>query len=240
MCGSGGKGPSVMSVRNCVVSLLGGAAAALFAGFVMPVALAHAGVADTGPYETCAGTTCLVMGDYEPGSWTYSGFRPFFTDWKGEQAYNVEVTGADGSTVSAGSYDIKVEDYWSQFMSSSTYIYGDFTPADATVDPGPFGDLTGTAIYSTTFGSTTQVTINDAANGASYWIVTTPNYVNTVVTMDGASQDYIQYAGDAAPTLLWNSLDNSSYVPVPDYLIPDDPWYGLDFDPSEYAALAGF
>ncbi|SNV74310.1 Uncharacterised protein [Mycolicibacter terrae] len=228
-----------MSVRNRVLALLGGAAAALFAGFVMPAALANAGVADPGPYETCDGATCLVMGDYEPGTWTYSGFRPYFTDWKGDQVYNVEVTGADGSSVNAGSYDINVEDYWSTFMSSSTYIYGDYTPSGNTADPGPFDDLTGTTIYSTTYGAVNQLTINDAANGASYWIVTTPYYVNTVVTMDGASQDYIQYAGDAAPTFLWNSLDNSSYVPVPEYLIPADPWAGLDFDPSEYGALAG-
>jgi hypothetical protein len=228
-----------MSVRQRVVSLLGGAAAALFAGFVMPAALAHAGYADPGPYQTCEGSTCLVMGAYDPDTWTYSGFRPYFTDWKGDQAYNVEVTAADGSTVDAGSYDIKVEDYWSTFMSSSTYIYGEFTPTDAGADLGAFADLTGTTIYSTTYGNYHQVTINDAANGASYWIVTTPNYVNTEVTMDGASQDYIQYTGDAAPTLLWNSLDNSSYVPVPDYLIPADPWAGLDFDPGQYGAVAG-
>lgn len=228
-----------MSVRNRMLGLLGGVAAALVAGFVMPAALANAGVTDPGPYQTCEGSTCLVMGAYDPDTWTYSGFRPYFTDWKGDQAYNVEVTGADGSSVNAGSYDIKMEDYWSTFMSSSTYIYGEFTPADNAADPGPFGDLTGTTIYSTTFGAVNQLTINDAANGASYWIVTTPTYVNTVVTMDGASQDYIQYTGDAAPTLLWNSLDNSSYVPVPDYLIPDDPWAGLDFDPGQYGAVAG-
>lgn len=227
-----------MPVRNRVLSLLGGAAAALFAGLVIPAALAHAGSAATAPYETCEGTSCLVMGVYNPETWTYSGFRPYFTDWKGDQAYNVEVTESDGSTVNAGSYDIKVEDYWSTFMSSSTYTYGDFTPADGAADPGAFADLAGTTVYSTTFGNVNQVTINDAANDASYWIVTTPGYVNTVVTMDGASQDYIQYAGDAAPTFLWNSLDNSSYVAVPDYLIPADPWAGLDFDPSEYGAVA--
>ncbi|MDD7814359.1 hypothetical protein PP713_17470 [Mycobacterium sp. CSUR Q5927] len=228
-----------MSVRQRVVSLLGGVAAALFAGFVMPAALAHAGYADAGPYQTCEGSTCLVMGVYDPDTWAYSGFRPYFTDWKGDQVYNVEVTGADGATVDAGSYDIKVEDYWSTMMSSSTYTYGAFTAADTGADLGAFADLTGTTVYSTTFGDFHQVTINDAANGASYWIVTTPNYVNTEVTMDGASQDYIQYTGDAAPTLLWNSLDNSSYVPVPDYLIPDDPWAGLDFDPGQYGSVAG-
>ena len=221
-----------MSVRNRVLALLGGAAAALFAGCVMPAALAHAGVA--GPYQTCDGATCLVMGIDNPDTWTYSGFRPYFTDWKGDQVYNVEVAAANGSLVNAGSYDIKVEDYWSALMSSSTYTYGAYTPAEDGADPGAFAGLTGTTVYSTTFGDFNQVTINDAANGATYWIVTTPNYVNTEVTMDGASQDYIQYAGDAAPTLLWNSLDNSSYVSVPDYLIPADPWAGLDFDPSEY------
>lgn len=209
----------------------------------MPAALAHAGSVGNGPYETCDGAVCLVMGDVDPATWTYSGFRPYSTDWKGDQAYNVEVTGADGSTTNAGSYDIKVEDYWSQFMSSSTYQYGAFTPsADGTdLDLGSFGDLTGTSVYITTYGNFHQVTINDAANGASYWVVTTPSYVNTVVTMDGASQDYIQYAGASAPTFLWNSLDDSTFVPVPDHLIPGDPWAGLDFDPSEYlnGAVAG-
>lgn len=232
-----------MSLKACVVLLLGGAVAAVFAGFVMPAAFAHAAVADNGPYETCDGAVCLVMGDYQPDTWTYSGFRPYFTDWKGDQAYNVEVTGTDGSTVTAGSYDITVEDYWSTFMSSSTYRYGDFTAGgDGTgLDLGGFGDLAGTTVYSTTFGDYNQVTINDAATGANYWIVTTPSYVNTVVTMNGASQDYIQYTGDSAPTFLWNSLDDSTVVPVPDYLIPADPWAGLDFDPSEYlnGAIAG-
>lgn len=225
-----------MSVKARVLSLLGGAAAAVLAGFVLPAATAHAGLLDNGPYETCDGAVCLVMGDYQPDTWTYSGFRPYSTDWKGDQAYNVEVTGTDGSTADAGSYDIKVEDYWSQWMSSSTYRYGAFAPnADGTgLDLAGFGDLTGTTVYSTTFGSFNQVTINDAATGANYWIVTTPSYVNTVVTMDGASQDYIQYAGDGAPTLLWNSLVDSTFVPVPDYLIPADPWAGLDFDPSEF------
>ncbi|MEZ0382037.1 hypothetical protein [Mycobacterium sp. pW045] len=227
-----------MPVRHRVIALLVGAAAALLGGAVMPAALAHAGSADSGPYETCDGATCLVMAEYDPDTWVYSGFRPYFTDWKGEQAYNVAVTEADGSTVNAGSYDIKVEDYWSPFLSSSTYTYGDFTPTGEGADAGAFADLSGTTVYSTTFGDVNQVTINDAANGASYWIVTTPGYVNTVVTLDGASQDYIQYAGDAAPTFLWNSLDNPSYVAVPDYLIPDDPWAGLDFDPGEYGAVA--
>lgn len=232
-----------MSVKSRVLALLGGAAVALFAGAIMPTALAHAGVPDNAPYETCDGAVCLVMGDYKPDTWTYSGFRPYFTDWKGDQAYNVEVTGTDGSTVNAGSYDIKVEDYWSQWMNSSTYQYGAYTAAGdgAGLDLGGFGDLTGTTVYSTTFGDFNQVTINDAATGANYWIVTTPSYVNTVVTMGGASQDYIQYAGDAAPTFMWNSLDDSTFVPVPDFLMPSDPWAGLDFDPSDYApgALPG-
>lgn len=225
-----------MSLKTRVIALLGGAAAALFAGFVMPAALANAAGAVAGPYETCDGAACLVMGVDNPATWTYSGFRPYFTDWKGDQAYNVDVTGTDGTTTDAGSYDIKVEDYWSQFMSSSTYTYGAFTPsADGTgADLGAFGDLTGTTVYSTTFGDFNQVTINDAANGASYWIVTTPGYVNTVVTMGGVSQDYIQYTGDSTPSFLWNSLYDSGMVPVPDYLVPSDPWAGLDFDPSEY------
>jgi len=232
-----------MSIKARVLSLLGGAAAALFAGFVMPAALAHAGSVSNGPYETCDGAVCLVMGDVNPATWTYSGFRPYFTDWKGDQAYNVEVLGAGGTTTDAGSYDIKVEDYWSQFMSSSSYQYGAFTPSadGAGLDLGGFGDLTGTTIYRTTYGDFTQLTINDAATGANYWIVSTPSYVNIQVSMDGASQDYIQYAGDSSPTFLWNSLYDSSFVPVPDYLIPADPWAGLDFDPSEYlnSAVAG-
>ena len=232
-----------MSMRIRVLSLLGGAVAALFAGFVTPAALANAASAVDGSYATCDGASCLVMGVDNPDTWTYSGFRPYFTDWKGDQAYHVESTGADGSTVDTGSYDIKVEDYWSSWLSSSTYEYGDFTPAagaDGT-DSGAFADLTGTTIYITTFGDFNQVSINDAATGASYWIVTTPDYVNTEVTMDGASQDYIQYTGDATPTMMWDSLDDSGFVSVPDYLIPNDPWAGMDFDPSEFgdSVIAG-
>ncbi|MBS9534324.1 hypothetical protein KIH27_12080 [Mycobacterium sp. M1] len=218
-----------------MLALIGGAAAAAFALFAVPAALAHADTAGGGPYETCADGTCLVMGVDNPDTWTYGGFRPYFTDWKGDQAYNVDLSGADGTSTDAGSYDVKVEDFWTPLISSSTYHYGDFTPAagETGADLGAFADLTGTSVYTTTVGDFHQVTI-DASNGATYWIVTTPDFVNTVVTMDGASQDYIQHTGDAAPSFLWNSLTDPTFVSVPNYLIPDDPYSGIDFDPSQF------
>jgi hypothetical protein len=234
-----------------VLTLLGVGAATAFAAFALPMSAAHAaddGIAPGwggGPYETCAGAVCLVMGDENLDNWQYSGIRPYFTDWNGAQDYNVQYTSDDGSVTDAGTYNIKIEDIWSPFYASSDYEFGDFAPnADApdSLDLGWFGDLSGATIHKLSFfdGAITNLMINNVGpHDVSYWVVSTPDYTNTLVTADGVSADFIQY-GDSDPMFLWNSLFHSGLdeAQVPDYLVPADPFAGIDFDPSQYLADA--
>lgn len=225
-----------MPTLRRLLTLLGGAAAAVLAAVFAPMALGHAEAAG-GPYETCDGAACLVTGPDNPADWTYGGFRPYFTQWEGNQPYLVQVAQGDGTQVDAGSYDIKVSDTWTPQWYSDVYKYGDFTPAAGAegVNPGAFGDLTGTTVYNTVVGNYHNLTI-DEPNGDHYWVVSTPTYTNVEVTIanEGGSQDYMIQPGEAAPTMLWDSLWNPSFVAVPNYLVPDDPWAGIDFDPGQY------
>lgn len=262
-----------MSRSRSSLTLLGIGAAAAFAAVALPMAaIAHAddsgadnGIAPGyggGPYETCDGGVCLVMGDENLSDWTYSGIRPFFTMWEGDQEYQVQydpatasnppdglassdpsTSGDASTTVDAGSYDIKVEDFWNPIYYSSDYQFGDFTPdADAPANAssliGWYGDMSGATIDKTSAfdGEVTNLTMyNIGPDDANYEVFSTPDFTNTVVTADGASADYIQIGNDA-PVFLWNSLFHSGLAEaqVPSFLIPDDPFSGIDFDPSEY------
>lgn len=219
-----------------VLALLGGTAAAVTAALIMPAGNAEATTAAGGPYETCDGAVCLVMGPDNPADWTYGGLRPMFTQWQGTQPYLVDVTNPDGSVTDAGSYAVNVSDTWTPMAYSDVYTYGDFTPTVGaeSVNLGAFGDLSGTTVYDTVIGNFHNLTI-DLPNGVSYWVLSTPTFTNTVVTIasEGGSQDYLQ-VGNAEPTLLWDALWNPSIVPVADYLEPADPYAGIDFDPSSF------
>ncbi|MEO8815632.1 MAG: hypothetical protein ABI394_10390 [Mycobacterium sp.] len=205
-------------------------------GYPVPTAADIAALPDD-----CSGAVCLVMGD--PIAGTYGGFRPYMTDWQGTQGYNVDVTQADGSTITAGSYDVQMQDFWSSLMSVSQYHYGDFVPnAAAGIDPSDLngmGDLSGVSVYDTSYldGAFKFLAINDPG-GLSYYVTTTETatgtFTNTLVTGANASADYYQM-GDAAPTFLYNSLNNGGEFPqVPDFATPPDPWAALDFNPADY------
>lgn len=237
-----------MGKSRRLLTLFGVGAAAAFAALVLPMSAAHAAGGENsgippvpgwdGTYESCEGVVCLVM---EPltresveSGWAYSGIRPFITDWKGDQLYNVTYDGAN-----VGSYDIKIEDYWNSFFSSSAYQFGDFVPsAEASdgFDLGDFDDLSGASIYKVTVGDFTNLTMNGVgAHDLNYWVMSFGETDYTVVTdpAAGISQAYLQI-GDADPTFLWNSLLHGWFAPVPDYLIPNDPFASLDFDPCDY------
>lgn len=223
-----------------------------------------------GTYETCDGGVCLVMGKEDLNDWTYHGIRPFFTTWDGNQQYEVEYNPAtaqnppdglvssdlspadagiageettitDAGMVDAGSYDIKVADFWNPLFTSEDYTFGKFipnpdAPANAASEIGWYGDMSGATIDKTTLGDITNLTmVGVGTHDANYEVLTVGDFTNTVVTVDGASADYIQ-TGDDAPVFLWNSLFHSGIeeAAVPNFLIPDDPFAGTDFEPTQY------
>ncbi|CAJ1504466.1 hypothetical protein [[Mycobacterium] holstebronense] len=233
-----------MWVSRRLLNLVGMGAAAAFAALVLPAATANAAgdpFLDGGPYETCNGAVCMVMGDILDGGWTYQGVRPFITDWKGDQPYTITYTDGD-NTLDAGTYNIKIEDYWNSFFSTRAYQFGDFAanpnlPADFDVSSlGNFGYLSGSSIYAVNIGDFTNLTINGVGpHDLNYWVMSTGNLDYTVVTDPGnfTSAAYITI-GDDDPLFLWNSLFHSWIPEVPDYLVPNDPFASLDFDPSQY------
>lgn len=248
----------IMGKLRRLVELLGLGGSAAFVAIVLPMAVAHAGEGDDGvfpgwgggPYESCNGGVCLVMEPLTQESvendWQYSGVRPYFTEWKtaDPQVYNVQVDQGNGESINAGSYDIKISDTWTPLVAMYDYTYGDFVPnADAAgLDLGWFGDLSGATVNKTTLfdGAITSLTMNNVGpHDVSYWVFSTPDYTNVMVTADGVSADYIQF-GDSDPGFLWNSLPHSGMLEaqVPDYVIPNDPFSGIDFDPSQYFGAA--
>lgn len=237
-----------------LLTLLGLGAAAAFAALALPTSAAHAAGPGTSPipgwgddpWESCNGAVCLVMEPLTRESveqdWTYEGIRPFITDWKGDQAYNVMFTpdGAEQSIL-AGTYNITIEDYWNSFFSTSAYQFGDFVAnpdaSDISLsDLGNFGYLSGSSIYEINIGDFTNLTINGVGpHDLNYWVVSNGDFSYNVVTdpSNFTSVGYIQ-VGDDAPMQLWNSFVHPWAPEVPDYLIPNDPFALLDFDPADF------
>lgn len=239
-----------MPKRHRVLSLLGGSAAALVAGFAAPMALGHADdqlppsfPPYNGPYQTCVDDACLTMGD--AGAWSYSGFRPFFTDWEvTDQPYTVTLDGQ-----AAGSYLVDIEDTWSALVSVSEYHFSDFDPTAlglehaAPEDTALHGfdglsgaDITDVSWFGGRFNLLTIEGVTLHGHELNYSVISTPEFTNTMVyTSDSpANVDYIQFAGSDEPDVLWNTFFHSWLPPVPDYLVPADPFTDLDFDPGEY------
>lgn len=225
-------------------TLLGVGAAAAFVALALPTAAHAAGdpFLDGGPWESCDGAVCLVMGDILDGNWKYEGIRPVITDWKGDQPYIVQYTGEDGNVVDAGSYVVKIEDYWNSFFSTSAYQFGDFTANSALADDfdlsdlGNFGYLAGSSVYQINIGDFTNLTINGVGpHDLNYWVMSLGDINYTVVTdpINFTSAGLIQFA-EEAPQQIWNSLFHSWTPDVPDYLIPSDPFASLDFDPCDF------
>lgn len=216
-------------------AVVAGAAAALPASLVLPMALGHAipHLGDT--YETCNDAVCLVMGDPH-GNWHYGGIRPLFTSWNGEQPYNVIVNGADGP-VNAGSYDVTVHDTWNPLLTFSEYHYGAFTPNDAApagIDIGQFADMTGAAIRDIHYGDYHLLMMSDIGEHDLGYIAIATQEVTHYLAYDATgTAAFVQYAGEA-PMQLWNSLFHSWIPWPPEYLIPADPFSGVDFDPGEF------
>ena len=228
-----------------LLTLIGVGAAAGFAALVLPMSAANAAgdpSTEGGPWETCDGAVCLVMGSPLDGDWKYEGVRPVITDWKGDQPYTVQYTGEDGNVIDTGTYNIKIEDYWNSFFSTSAYQFGDFTvnpdlPEDFDLsDLGNFGYLAGSSIYQIHIGDFTNLTINGVGpHELNYWVMSLGDTSYTVVTdpINFTSAGLIEFAGEG-PMQIWNSLFHSWTPEVPDYLIPPDPFASLDFDPCDF------
>ncbi|MCV7384561.1 hypothetical protein [Mycolicibacter longobardus] len=245
-----------MWVSRRLLTLLGVGAAAAFAALVLPMSAAHAAGEGSGPpplpgwgggpYETCNGAVCLVMEDLTRESvardWTYEGIRPFITDWKGDQAYNVVYSPEDAEAIQAGTYNIKIEDFWNSFYSTSAYQFGDFVvnpdlPEDFNLSAlGQFGYLSGSSIYVINIGDFTNLTMNGIGpHDMNYWVMSAGDFTYTVATdpTTFTSAGYFEI-GDDGPVQLWNSLFHPWVPNVPDYLIPNDPFALLDFDPADF------
>jgi hypothetical protein len=227
-----------MPTSRRLLSLLGGAAAALLTSFFLPMAVGHAAGADGGPYETCDGAVCLVQDPGHLADWNYSGVRPLVTDWQGTQPYSVEVNGDD-----VGSYSITAEDTWTPLYHVWHYEYGDFTPAVAGSDPdlGAFAGQSGASVYDASMlngdvNFLTLIDIEQHGHELSYYVTSVGDFTNVAVVdpVHGTSADFIQ-SGDSAPQFVYNSLFHGGFFPqVPDYLVPGDQFAGLDFNPGDF------
>lgn len=236
-----------MGKTHRLLTLVGVGAAAAFAAMILPMASATAATDLFGnpvgtAYETCHGAVCLVMDEVTRESagtdWKYEGIRPWITDWKGDQLYNVT---HDGQEV--GSYTIKIEDFWNSFYSTSAYQFGDFVPsAEASeYDLGNFGELSGASIYQINLfdGAFTNLTMNGVgAHDLNYWVMSAGDLTYSVVTdpLKGVSAGLLQI-GEEAPMQLWNSLFHGWTPEIPDYLIPNDPFAALDFNPCDFLGM---
>ena len=223
---------------------LGVIAAPLLTAFAAATAVGHAAAGDV--YQTCDGGVCLTFDQDNLADWHYTGIRPFFTNWEGDQSYLVQVAQDDGTTLDAGSYMIKILDSWNPFMAVSTYEYGDFVPNGdiSGLDLGWWDDLAGATVRDANWfnGMFHQLTLYDIGpHGMNYNVMTFGDFTATVVTandMDNASAMFYQ-VGDSDPVFLWNALFHSWLPDIPDQFIPADPFAGIDFDPGDFGLDVG-
>lgn len=228
-----------MSKQHRFVPLLGAAVGGVAAAAVLPLALAHA--------DDCTSVYCLVSGG-DPTNVTYEGFRPVITDWQSDQPVNVDVPGSSFVGDVAGSYNVSEQDVSSPLFDNSMYTYSTFTPApdnpggidseglagatvyDYSVGPGS-GELAGEPTY-----LLNNLVVN-YADGTTTDMTTDPGvYTNFLDTTSTGSGDWIEFAGQSTPTLLWDTLNSSAFPAAlfnPADVLPPDIWF-----PDLAAAIA--
>lgn len=222
-------------LRLLALPLLGAAAGALVTAAVIPIAVAHADDCDSG--------ACTLVSGGEPTDIFYSGFRPIVTDWADNQPVNVEVTPSDGGAAFvSGSYNVSEADYKWPVYDISEYHYGTFTPAADNPDGSYSDGLSGASVYDFRFGpgmgatSTGQLgdvpsgqpgdladyTIAAYPNGAFTGVLTVPGEFQNVFEFDGTgAADFIYYAGQDKPVMLFDTLYDPAPLQAPDLLPPD-------------------
>jgi hypothetical protein len=217
-----------MSPQRRLLTALGAAMGAAF----MSAALAS--MAAASPADCDAGG-CLTLGG-DPTDVGYLGFRPFATDWWGNQP----VDAVNQAGVVVGSYNVVEQDYLSSIFDASLYHYDDFTPADGSTAGDPVG-MSGVSIYDVGFGpglggsdgavdASGQSVLLDSITALSpdgnyYEVVTGPDgFLNTLEISPTdlfGSADFITLPGQDTPTVLWDTLWSASVPDVPDILPPD-------------------
>jgi hypothetical protein len=208
--------------------LLGALGAGVWAAFM---SAAVATMAAASPVD-CESGECLTLGG-DPTDVGYLGFRPFATDWWGNQP--VDVVNQHGDVL--GTYNVFEQDFLSSIFDASLYHYDDFTPADNSTGGDPFG-MSGTWVYDVGFGpglggsggaedASGQSVLLDSLSvlsndGTYYEVVTGPAGFQNILEFSPTdlfgSADFITLAGHDTPTMVWDTLP---YALVPD--VPDLP-----------------
>jgi hypothetical protein len=220
-----------MSTQTRLLAALGAAVGALVFAVTVSTAFASA--------DDCASGECSLGLGGDPTDVGYLGFRPFATDWWGNQP--VDVVTQDGGTL--GTYNVFEQDFLSPIFDASLYHYGDFTPAGDSTGDDPYG-LSGMWLYDVGFGpglggpdaaedaSGQSVLMHSLTglgpDGTYYWVVTGPSGIqNTLQVSPTAlfgSSDYITIPGQDQPIMLWDELPHTVLGPadVSSMLPPDD------------------
>lgn len=218
-----------MSTQSRLLAAVGGAVVG--AAFM---SVAAASMAAASPIDCDAGG-CLTLGG-DATDVGYLGFRPFATDWFGNQP--VDVVNQTGGVL--GTYNVLEQDFLSPIFDASLYHYGDFTPASGSTAGDPFG-MSGMWLYDVGFGpglggsdgakdASGQSVLLDSVTALSpdgnyYEVVTGPGGFENILQISPTnlfgSADFITFPGQDTPMMLWDDLPDASVPDVPDILPPD-------------------
>lgn len=213
--------------RRLLAAIGAGVWTALMYAAVAPMAAAS-------PLDCDAGA-CMSLGG-EATDVGYLGFRPFATDWWGNQP--VDVMSQHGDVL--GSYNVLEQDFLSPLFDASLYHYGNFAPADGSTAADPTG-MSGMWLYDVGFGpglgsaggavdASGQAVLLDsltglAPDGTYYWVVTGSSGFQNILEISPTnlfgSADFITVPGHDAPIMVWDELPDASVPHVP-VLPPDD------------------
>ncbi|MGA9492660.1 MAG: hypothetical protein WBV80_20745 [Mycobacterium sp.] len=222
-----------MVIQRRLLSAVAAAAGGLAAAAFFPSAFAHA--------DGCNLGECTLVSGGHPTDVNYSGFRPFFADWKDTQPVNVDVT-QGGVTTIAGSYDVNEQDYENQLLDQAIYKFGNFTPSADNITGINSDNLAGTTVYDFWTGPFGTNAAGDPTyhfnnlnvfygNGAHTEITTVSGqYTNFLIGDGHATGDWILEAGQTTPRLIWDSLPSSEFPStyIADLLpnvLPPDEWF---------------
>ena len=225
------RGAPMLKRRRLLLAL--GAAA----GGLAATAFLHTPLASADP---CSLGECDLVSGGKPTDVEYYGFRPLFEQWVDNQPTNVEVADSPFAGGISGSYDVSENDISTPYLDEATYVYGDFTPSADNAAGIDSGGLAGAKVYDMVLdpggkevdGATTYG-LQDLnvflSNGDHVWIITDPGqFTDYIYATPTESGNWIQDAGAAAPTLIYDTLTNPAFPTeifnVADYLPPDE-WF---------------
>lgn len=210
----------------------GAAAGGLAAAAFFQTSFAHADPCDLGE--------CTLVSGGSPTDVVYQGFRPILEEWTDNQPTNVDVAGSSFVNGVSGSYDVSELDVATQEFDDVTYKFGDFTAAADNPSGIDSDGLAGATVYDvvlgpgakTVDGQTTYDFQNLSVflgNGGHVEITTDPGQWTNYLYSNGTdSGDWIQYAGSSTPTVVYDTLTNSSFPTeifnLADYF-PPDAWF---------------